>query len=261
MFGGSTVMGWGSTNTTTISAYLERALNETNKESGLHIQVINYGTPSQTIWGGIATLMSEAIYLQPDLVIHLDGANDIWFTNALRGDEQKIGVDLMNWNDGAYYSFDAMHGYGSSLSAPLSMFFYTSTLLYRLTQPSEVSIKENPERIENYRALASYKFSVWNQEQYPFHENVLRTNFELLAAMLSHRGIPLLAYLQPYSTQFKDLEPEKAAGIELSSARTASTGKVLDIFTKEYTKLDRQFGDNSMIRFQDIRPQFHWQIT
>ena len=76
IFGGSTVEGRGSSsNSTTISAFLENCLNEDQKES--RVNVINVGFSGDYSSQQYSRLISTVlIHYRPSIVIYLDGRND-----------------------------------------------------------------------------------------------------------------------------------------------------------------------------------------
>ena len=78
VFGGSTVMGTGSS--TTLGAFLEDALN---KEGGQSFEVITAGIDGSHSGQALTRLATETLHLWPDMVITFDGVNDQFWTSYI----------------------------------------------------------------------------------------------------------------------------------------------------------------------------------
>ncbi len=78
VFGGSTVMGTGSS--TTLGAFLENALN---KDGGQHFEVVTAGIAGSHSGQALTRLATETLHLWPDMVITFDGVNDQFWTSYI----------------------------------------------------------------------------------------------------------------------------------------------------------------------------------
>jgi len=113
LIGGSTAFGSGaSTNETTVAGYLERCLNEREKQYGRRFEVI---TAAATAWASAHERILVENYLiefEPDVVVALSGHNDVFWSllnynvNCYRGPQDAYYLQMINsllksnFNDG-----------------------------------------------------------------------------------------------------------------------------------------------------------------
>ena len=112
LLGGSSTAGTGvKNNSETISAFLEKDLN--NRFKNKNIKVYNFGAGASYTFRQSQLINSEINYYYPDIVISFDGFNDAfyWALEPLRFEKNlKIKPAIPNWAKYSYKNY--LHGLG-----------------------------------------------------------------------------------------------------------------------------------------------------
>ncbi len=264
LLGGSSAAGaTASGNNKTISAVLEQLLNE---KSGAEqtFQVLNFGMGGNYSYGEVTKLMTEVAYLQPDVIIMLDGFNDAHYANL---EHLRKGIDapLMNWADFSYHYFDAMNELRGEIRPPPMLMTYSYLLVEKyLGQSRSTSVRE--QRAAIYDALPARALSDQVAQDDPGFRSALKTNLEFAAAWAARKDIWLFAYLQPHPWEYKDLRCEQTGDTQLMIGylgpsmderqyaeimRTAFRG-----YARVYGELNQSYADAERVGFFDIRQLF-----
>lgn len=264
LLGGSSAAGATATgNDKTLAARLEGLLNRA-AGTGRRFQVLNFGMGGNYTYGEVTRLINEVAYLEPDVVIMLDGFNDAHYANL---EHLRAGLDrpLINWADFSYHYFDAMNRLGGTLRPPPMVMTYSYLLVQSLTgQGSSETITSRRQAI--YEALPTHELAAWLAKEDPGFRSVLKTNLDFAAAWVARRGIWFFAYLQPHPWEYKDLSCERAAETKLMIGRlgpTVDEARYSEImrtafqgYARVYAELDAAYGDAPRVRFIDLRRLF-----
>jgi len=264
LLGGSSAAGaTASGNDKTIAAGLERLLNEkSDKEQTF--QVLNFGMGGNYSYGEVTKLISEIAYLQPDVIIMLDGFNDAHYAN-LEHLREGIDAPLINWADFSYHYFDALNQLRGETRPPPMLMTY-SYLLVEEYSGNRHSKSVRDQRAAIYDALPARALSDHVAREDPGFRSVLETNLEFAAAWAAHKNIWFFAYLQPHPWEYKDLSCEQTMDTSLMIGRlwpsmderqyaeimrTAFQG-----YAQVYRELNESYADADHVRFFDLRRLF-----
>jgi lysophospholipase L1-like esterase len=189
--GGSTVYGALDDDSETLSVQLEALLRQ---QLGGDIQVINGGAPGYDSLRELVLTRSQLLDLQPDVVVDLDGLNDIYYGSNEEWPSQIAADELGVIADGRYPEIvrmvdSTMFPHGLLEHQVLSVMRDLRPAWYRiLRQPEPV-----PQRVANDRVVAMHAQAMG-----------------LLARYGAERGIPVIAALQPLvATGNKPLTPDE----------------------------------------------------
>lgn len=220
MMGGSSLAGAYTTNDMTIPARVEKLTDH---------QVLNFGMGGQYIFGNLVKLLSQVLYMEPDIVICLDGFNDAWYLKTL-GYVHGLNTPLINWADFSYFHFDQYNGFARKpfMFPPLAFTSIWIGKAYRYLDKN-ITIVINKRKTAVYQSLLDYHISKGVDLR-----KVFRNNLETMALILEARGIKGFFYLQPAPDS--DLWP------------------FYSLMSVVYEELD---GKYEGVRFFDIQSLFH----
>jgi hypothetical protein len=262
VLGGSSAAGATATgNDKTIPARLEALLNE---GGGARYQVLNFGMGGNYSYGELTRVITEVAYLDPDVLVFIDGFNDAHYAN-LEHVRSELDAPMMNWADYSYQYFDIMAGLRGALRAPPPVMTYAYLLVADLLgRGREGSVREQREAL--YAALPGRSLSDWVAKRDPRLTSVLRTNLDVAAAWAARNGVGMLAYLQPHPWEYKDLSCERAKGVPLMLKRLGpdvDEGRYVETmrgafqaYAKAYEELGAAYADAPRVRFVDLRRAF-----
>jgi len=123
--GGSTVYGALDDDSVTLSQQLEAILHQ---EVGPNVQVVNGGVPGYVALREVAFVCSDVLDLQPDVVVDLDGLNDIYYGTLEERPAQIAADQLGMLADGRCPEIPAMI---DSTTFPHGLLEYHAQMLYR----------------------------------------------------------------------------------------------------------------------------------
>lgn len=243
LLGGSSTAGYGvSENSQTIAAILERHLNLAYGGPKRRFQVLNLGFAGGYSAMEAALFMNQAIYLDPDAVIFLDGYNDA-FNALFEHQRNRLPHPLINWFDYSYATFAAMNGHPERPWPKLKVLTWFSVAVARVSQsilPRDVK--------ELYEGYPHYRLSARVKEGHPCLENVTLNNLEAVAAWCAVNGLPAIFYLQPQPLSGeKKLTSEETTGIRDWFNRFSAlspfidTKKMADETNAAFKALERQY--------------------
>ncbi len=189
VLGGSALFN-GLRNETTITGYLERLLNESS--DGTVFQVINASIVSGDSDQELAVLVHQVVDLSPDVVLVVDGFNDVWTRLYY---EPRIGHPL-NWT-----SFENAHRNNRMLRASLDAL----NPLDHLLAMSKVATRLNPSwKLENriirsFREAAGAPESSVEVSDELVHKAAVRlvVNWLKMYRIAKANGARMMAVLQP----------------------------------------------------------------
>jgi hypothetical protein len=264
LLGGSSAAGATATgNNKTIAAVLEQLLNQ-KSDAKQTFQVLNFGMGGNYSYGEVTKLMAEIAYLQPDVIIMLDGFNDAHYANL---EHLRAGIDapLINWADFSYHYFDAMNQLSGEIRPPPMLMTYSYLLVDEILG-NRLSMRVRDQRAAIYDALPARALSDRVARDDPEFSSVLETNLEFAAAWAARKDIWLFAYLQPYPWEYKDLSCEQAMDAQLMIGRlgpSMNEQRYAEImrtafqgYAKVYRELDESYADSDHVRFHDLRRLF-----
>ncbi|MCB1174169.1 MAG: SGNH/GDSL hydrolase family protein [Leptospiraceae bacterium] len=111
-----------------ISDHIENKL----RLDGRKVQVYNMGVPSYTSTNEVYFILSRLIYLEPDLIVVFDGANDAYYGVALKQESWRPNQsDLTIGYHRRMYAFREMRPY-ERLAYTLNAFLYTPNFIYAM---------------------------------------------------------------------------------------------------------------------------------
>ncbi len=264
MLGGSSAAGaTASGNDKTIAAVLEQLLKE-NESAGRTYQVLNFGMGGNYSYGELTKLITEVVYLRPDVVIMLDGFNDAHYAH-LEHLREGIDAPMMNWADFSYHYFDAMNQLSGDTRTPPILMTYSYFLVEEyLGKTRAESARE--QRAAVYEALPNRQLADWVAKNDPGFRSVLETNLDFAAAWAAQQGIWLFAYLQPHPWEYKDLSCERAADTKLMIGRlgpTVDEARYAEImraafsgYAQTYRALAESYRHADRVEFADLRRLF-----
>jgi lysophospholipase L1-like esterase len=256
--GGSTAAGLGAANNSeTIPAMLETQLNRAPPIPGKRFQVLNYGYLGGYTACELALFQYKTVYLDPDLVISLGGANDV-FHACFEPTRQGLEHGVVNWSDFSYEFFNFFNGVSPAARPPLKVFTFSS----RLVQ-SVVHSNRHKEIQSLYNSYPFYKISAHVEKKDPLLAGVTKNNLDFLAACAASRDTGLFCYLQPYALNgWKKLTDLEASLIANWLAAFSLLGgkctpqnfsrlheQAFAALEKTYAALDEKYADNQKMRF------------
>ena len=271
MLGGSSAAGvTAKSNDETIAAQLEGLLNAGAATPGY--QVLNFGAPGNYVFNEMTRYVSQVTHLDPDIVVFFDGYNDALYA-SFEHVRQALPAPIMNWADYSYIAFDSWNGIRSQLrSQPPAVFTYAFLLVQRLQEKYVVgdSLGGSADlRAQFYEDYYLYRLSQHLRESDPFYAGALEENLSFLAGYHVGRERLFLAYLQASPLAYRDLAPERAAGVDpldapVSAASDEKTNAVFlenmrgafAAFAEVYGRLEARYAASTNIRFFDIRRLF-----
>lgn len=193
-FGGSTMWGEGDRDEFTIPSQISRILSD--RFPAIQVEVSNFGEA-----GYVSTQELITLYLQlrkgdrPDLVIFLDGANDVYsgYHNAA------AGLPVFEWDRERDFNMGKRFRRLTQDKATLALLFLKATEVYRWAkrqagQGRDTALERNlspGERTEfSDSRISELAESVWQNYQF---------NVSAIAELCRARGISTLFYWQPVS--------------------------------------------------------------
>lgn len=262
VLGGSSAAGAKATaNDKTIPARLEALLNSGGQG---RFQVLNLGMGGNYSYGEVMKLISEAVYLRPDVVIMFDGFNDAHYSNF---EHLRVNLEapLINWADFSYHYFDAMTVARGKLRPPPPIMTYAYLLVQSvLGRGTTETLQE--QRAAIYDALPVRSLSDWVAETDPLYLSVMRANMDFAAAWAARNNVLFFGYLQPHPWEYKDISCEQDAGTRLiipkmgSSMDLARYAEIMQAafqgYARVYGDLDTAYNDKPGVRFIDMRRLF-----
>lgn len=209
MYGGSFVWGTGALrDEETIPAHLERLLNR-SPPPGRRYEVINCGETGYQTTQEIVFLAIEGVYLQPDLVIFLDGVNDscMGHSNLPAGYPKtfdrfnELLTGAARAHDDKMFTLDDELEYLKRIRATLWS-AGSSEILKQLNE--QVTKPEGERRLnEAQSALRVEEFALRHSQ-----------NLRIAKALSREYGFSLVAAIQPIPLFYKPLHPQEKEAIE-----------------------------------------------
>ena len=270
MLGGSSTAGSGSSRLSeTISAQLEQMINNNlkNEKSKRSYEVLNFGAGGGYSGAELVKFIQYLIYLEPDIVIALDGFNDAW--NAIF-EKNRIGISspIINWSDYSYKYFESMNGMHvkrSSTDGMLPFMPFTSLAFNRMYSAVNLVFSDKE---TFYNKYPNYILSKEIYKNDPFFAKVLRTNLETFAAVACRSNFTFIGALQPhaYSKEESLTENEIAllnkfekrykAAIVNANNYSILMNKAFDQYSKVYSELEKKFSDCESVKFVNLMNAF-----
>jgi hypothetical protein len=262
IFGGSSVAGTGSKRPEeTISAKLEKRLNEeVDASEKIRFRVLNLGAGGGFLGAEFLKLQQYYQYIEPKVVISLDGFNDFW--NA-EYESERAGIDtpIVNWGDVSYKYFESVNGGFVLKSSPLKFLPFTSYLSIRVwNKLRSRATKNNLYATHPFAGISSVLL-----EKSPFFADVLGSNLEALGAVAcgfeNKSDKRFFGYLQPhvYSPGYK-LSDNEVLGLERWVAQFADyvgSGEEYQSYSErawseyraEYLRLRKKYKEHKCMNF------------
>lgn len=274
LLGGSSTAGSGSSNVTeTISAQLEKMINKNLKQENQkkYYEVLNFGAGGGYSGAELIKFIQYLIYLEPDIVIALDGFNDAW--NAIF-EKVRIGISnpIINWSDYSYKYFESMNGLyvkRGETTGIVPFIPFTSLLFNRVYSKANLIFSDKE---AFYNRYPNYILSKEIYKKDPFFSTVLRTNLETFASLACRGEFIFIGTLQPhaYSRGENLTENEKVllnkfekryiSTIKSSSNYKKLMNKAFDKYSVIYNELEESFKDCKSVKFLNIMDIFREKL-
>ena len=274
MLGGSSMAGSGSTKVSqTISSQLEQMLNK-----GLNLgksknsyEVLNFGAGGGYSGAELVKFIQYLIYLEPDIVIALDGFNDAW--NAIF-EKNRIGIStpIINWSDYSYKYFETMNGMyveRSTTDGMLPFIPFTSLAFNRIYSAVNLVFSDKVDYESFYEKYPNFILSKEIYRDDPFFAKVIQTNLETFASLACRSNFIFIGALQPhaYSKAEKLTASEIAllnkfvekykATIKNASNYSKLMNQAFDKYSSVYSELEKKFSDCKGVKFINLMNAFN----
>jgi len=196
LVGGSTVYGATDDDADTISVYLQMLLRH---DLGPNVEVINGGVPGYDSLREVVFARARLLPLQPDVVIDIDGLNDVFYGSLEEWPSQVAADEIGVIGDGRFPDLVSLI---DATVFPHGLLEHQLTMLGRDLRPHLYALLRQrmpaPPRVLNERIIA-------------LHAAVLGN----LARVGAGQGAPLIAALQPLvATGHKTLSPEEQLAVK-----------------------------------------------
>ena len=270
MLGGSSMAGSGSSRVSeTISSQLEQLINDklSKEKSKRYYEVLNFGAGGGYSGAELVKFIQYLIYLEPDIVIALDGFNDAW--NAIfEKNRIKISNPIINWSDYSYKYFESMNGMHvkrSSTDGMLPFMPFTSLAFNRIYSRVNLIFSDKE---TFYNKYPNYILSKEIYKDDPFFAKVFQTNLETLAALACRSNFFFIGALQPHAySREENLTENEIALINTFETRYEATiesginysklmNQAFDRYSKVYSELERKFSDCRSVKFVNLMNAF-----
>ena len=278
--GGSSAAGYGATSEeNTITAHLEKMLNS-NTSDKKNYQVINFGLFGSYSFQNLISVINKISFLDPDVIISLDGYNDIIYSQFLHKCCVNLSNPILNWGAQSYEIFDGIHGI-NKIKKKKWVLTFTRLLAEKMNksvyneenkQFREHIYSVHPEYILSKKILSNYEDSDFNTMNF-------KINLDFISAWADRNDIKYFAYLQPNRYQFAEkdglrglthnikgfgvveLEKDELVpkalweSIKFKEFET-TTLKTFNAYAKIFDELNLKYSDTTNVYFSDIRKIF-----
>ena len=266
MLGGSSTAGSGSSRLSeTIASQLEQMINNNLSEENPKrlYEVLNFGAGGGYSGAELVKFIQYLIYLEPDIVIALDGFNDAW--NAIF-EKNRIGIlnPIINWSDYSYKYFESMNGMHvkrSSTDGMLPFMPFTSLAFNRMYSTVNLVFSDKE---TFYNKYPNYILSKKIYKDDPFFAKVFQTNLDTFAALACRSNFFFIGALQPHAYSKEETLTENEIGLlnkfEKRYVDTIESGinysklinKAFDRYSTVYSELEKKYSDCKSVKFVNL---------
>jgi len=195
LLGGSTVYGATVDDPDTISAQLQTLLR---RDLGLTIEVLNGGVAGYESLREVVFARAEIFDLQPDVVVDLDGLNDVFYGSLEEWPSQIAADEIGIIGDGRFRDIAALI---DATVFPHGLLEHQVTMLGRDLRPRLYAVLRQPPHVAR---------RILNDRIVALHAEALGS----LASAGAERGVLVIAALQPLvATGHKPLAPEEEQAV------------------------------------------------
>jgi hypothetical protein len=249
----------------TIAAYLERSLNA-GPTSAKRYTVLNFGVNGGYSFSELRTFFAQVIYLEPDIVVALDGWSDA-MEGAFDAERSGLRHGLVNWSELSYRHNDLFNRIAARRdSAP-----YVFTYVYLALRELGVLGREAADhRQERYEGIPWYRISGDLIVDRKGLEFVLPQNIGAMAAYSEASGFCFIGYLQPYAELARMVNTDEQAELDAFHTAMANAGyshlarakfapamkKYFLSYRDAYQRLSAKYAGSKCSRFFDITGLF-----
>jgi len=249
----------------TIAAYLERSLNA-HAPPGRRFSVLNFGINGGDSFSELRMFFAQAIYLDPDVVIALDGWIDA-IEGAFNSERSGLRHGLVDWSEMSYRHNDLFN----RIAAKRESTPYVFTYLYLALKEAGILGREAPDnRQERYESMPWYRISGEIIADHQGLDFVLPRNVEAMAAYSAATGICFIGYLQPIADLARMPNQEERDALDDYHAAMARAGKpyfaratytpamtkAFSSYADAYRRLSEKYRGSRCTRFSDLTTTF-----
>jgi hypothetical protein len=249
----------------TISAYLERSLNSGPK-SAQRYTVLNFGVNGGYSFSELRTFFAQVIYLEPDIVVALDGWSDA-MEGAFNAERSGLRHGLINWSELSYRHNELFNRIAVRRDGAPYVFTYIYLALREL---GILGREATDHRQERYEGMPWYRISGDLIADRKVLEFVLPQNVEAMAAYSNASGFCFIGYLQPYADFARMVNEEEQAELDAYHTAMANAGhthyaratysptmkKYFSSYKDAYRRLSVKYAGSKCARFFDITGLF-----
>jgi len=249
----------------TIAAYLERSLNA-RPSPGRRFTVLNFGINGGDSFSELRTFFAQAIFLEPDVVISLDGWIDA-VEAAFNAERSGLRHGLVDWSEMSYRHNDLFN----RIAVRRDSVPYVFTYLYLALKEAGILGREAPDnRQERYESMPWYRISGEIIASHHGLDFVLPHNVEAMAAYSAASGICFIGYLQPIADIARMANGEEREALDDYHAAMERAGKpyfarakytpamtrVFSSYAGAYERLSAKYRGSRCTRFFDLTASF-----
>jgi len=249
----------------TIAAYLERSLNSGPK-SARRYTVLNFGVNGGYSFSELRTFFAQVIYLEPDIVVALDGWSDA-MEGAFHAERSGLRHGLVNWSELGYRHNELFNRIAVSRDGAPYVFTYVYLALREL---GILRREATVQREERYESMPWYRISGDLIAGRKGLEFVLPHNVEAIAAYSNASDFCFIGYLQPYADFARMVNKEEQAELDAYHTAMVNSGlahyaratfspamkKYFSSYQDAYRRLSVKYADSKCARFFDITGLF-----
>jgi len=249
----------------TIAAYLERSLNS-GATPAKRYAVLNFGVNGGYSFSELRTFFAQVIYLQPDIVVALDGWSDA-MEGAFNAERSGLRHGLVDWSELSYRHNDLFNRIAVRRDSAPYVFTYVYLALREMGILGREAIDHRQER---YDGIPWYRISGDLIADHKGLEFVLPHNAEAMAAYSVASGFCFIGYLQPYADLARMVNTEEQAELDAYHAAMANAGyshlarakyapamkEYFSSYQDAYRRLSAKYAGSKCARFIDITGLF-----
>ena len=228
VLGGSTAWGSGaSSNDTVWTAVLENILR---RHSGKTVEVLNAACGGYTSFQELMYLEFKLLQFSPDMVIVLDGYNDIFMDALYPGDKYEANVSVSYYDEKKFFE--------SGLLWQISGLILSRSNFCSLIRRAGEKIKYETGRSLYGRGYVHTKGI----------DNYI-SNIQSIAGLLKGRNIKTMFLLQPYlAISKKQLSPEEESMLSKNRQASAYMIPLMELLREKY----KQFASKNALNYYDL---------
>lgn len=261
VYGGSTAWGSGALkDDETIPGRLGHMLNERVKGLGKKIEVINCGETGYHSTQELVFLVTEGIFLDPDLVVFYDGVNDTsrGYTDLPPGypnQYNRFAELLTKPVQAKYREGFTVDNELEYLKKQRSMVWKTTSL--ELVKRFRVLLEKSASSQEDDAPAAPKEKTAGTSPEYYAVRNAM--NMQAAKGIGQTFGFEVVAFIQPVPMHFKPLHPDEKSALEYLAKSYAVYDSIISYHVDHYVEYGddlNELYDDLGVRHCDLRKVF-----